>query len=314
MRIGIVVDSSCDLPPEFIQGNNIKILPSAIRVDNDLFADERDPEATLAFYESHIGDKTHDAETRPFSVDEIERIFLERLVLDFDYVFCLPVWRARSRLYDNCTKAAFAILSSYRKYRARAGVNGVFSMRVVDSRTLFAGQAVQAAEVAHMVQSGNQPNEIRQRLGELVEQTVAYMVPADLAYIRQRTMHRGEKSINLATYLIGTALDIKPVLALYREQTQPVAKLRGYKPAVEKMLEHVARIVYDGQLVSRHVCVSYGGDPAAILQMPGYAELDVACRSRGVTLLRTFMGAVVGVNVGAGALSVAYVGDYREMT
>ena len=43
---------------------------------------------------------------------------------------------------------------------------------------------------------------------------VGYFVPSDLAYIRTRAMKRGEKSVGLATFLIGTALDIKPVLGI----------------------------------------------------------------------------------------------------
>jgi len=313
MRIGIVVDSGCDLPADFIQEHNIQILPASIRVGSDLFTDERNAEATLAFYESHIGDKSHDAETFPFSVEQIQQVFLERLVLDFDHVFCIPVWKARSKTYENATRASFAILSRYHKVRNDAGVHGHFSMRVMDSKTVFTGLAVQAAEAVRLVNDGLQYNDIRARLGEIADHTIAYLVPADLAYIRQRTKQRGEKSIGLATYLIGSALDIKPILNIYREETRPVAKVRGYTAAVEKMLAHVAAVVRDGQLLSRQVCLSYGGNPAAVRGMPGFAELERICRERGIELLVSIMSAVAAVNVGAGAITVAYAGEYREM-
>lgn len=313
MRIGVVVDSSCDLPPEFVRQNNIRVLPSTIRVDSELFTDERNEEATLAFYESHIGDKTHDAETFPFTVEQTMNLFLSQLVLDFDYVFCIPVWKARSKVYENVTRASFAILSSYRKHRAAAGTNGPFAMRVIDSKALFTGVAVQAAEASALAREGRQHADIRSHLIELSDHTVAYMVPSDLAYIRKRTLKRGEKSIGFATYLIGSALDIKPVLSLYREQTQPVAKLRGFDAAVEKMFTHVAAVLRDGKLISRHVCVSYGGNPAEVLGMPGFIGLQQACAKRGLQLMTTFMGASAAVNVGAGAVTVSYAGEYREM-
>ncbi len=313
MRIGVVVDSSCDLPPEFLEANGVKIFPNSIRVGQDILVDERDPDATLAFFSSHIGDKSHDAETSPFSVDAIQKVFLERLVLDYDFVFCVTVWSKRSHVYENATKASFAILSTYRKTRSAAGVTGPFSMRVIDSKTLFAGTGLVAAEAVRMAREGLQPNEIRANLDQLIPNVVGYFVPADLAYIRTRAMKRGEKSVGLATFLIGTALDIKPVLGIYREDTKPHAKVRGFEGAVEKLFKHVAQVASSGNLMSKYVGISYGGELSEVSNMPGFAELEKVCRSRELELLISVMSASAAVNAGAGGLCVAYAGDMVPM-
>ncbi|MGH8530498.1 MAG: DegV family protein [Nevskiales bacterium] len=313
MRIGVVVDSSCDLPPEFMEEHGVKIFPNSIRIGQDTLVDERDPDATLAFFSSHIGDKSHDAETSPFSVDAIQKVFLERLVLDYDFVFCITVWSKRSHVYENATKASFAILSTYRKTRSAAGVTGPFSMRVIDSKTLFCGVGLVAAETVRMAQEGLQPNEIRANLDQLIPNVVGYFVPADLAYIRIRALSRGEKSVGLATYLIGTALDIKPVLGIYREDTKPVAKVRGYDGAVEKMLLHIAKSVKTANLLSKYVVVSYGGDLDEVRNMAGYAELERACQERELTLMLSIMSATAVVNVGAGGICAGYAGDLVPM-
>ena len=57
MRIGLVVDSGCDLPKSFIDEHNIMILPISVRVGDDLFVDVRDPERVLEFYQRHAIDK-----------------------------------------------------------------------------------------------------------------------------------------------------------------------------------------------------------------------------------------------------------------
>ena len=54
MRIGIVVDSACDLPQSFIQENNITILPITLHLDGTQMIDQRDPETTLEFYAQHV--------------------------------------------------------------------------------------------------------------------------------------------------------------------------------------------------------------------------------------------------------------------
>ncbi|NTV38287.1 MAG: hypothetical protein HGA82_03810, partial [Anaerolineales bacterium] len=84
MRTGIVIDSACDLPQDYIQKYNIHIMPISLHLGYDLFRDVRDPEATQAFYRKYLTEKTLDAETAPFSVEQIKELFLDELVLKYD--------------------------------------------------------------------------------------------------------------------------------------------------------------------------------------------------------------------------------------
>ncbi len=54
MRIGVVVDSACDLPKSFIEENNIVVMPIAVRVGDRVYDDRRDPRATWDFYACHL--------------------------------------------------------------------------------------------------------------------------------------------------------------------------------------------------------------------------------------------------------------------
>ena len=82
MRIGIVVDSACDLPGDFLHEHRIEILPITTFVDNDTFVDNRDPAVRQRFLDNDLGARSHAAETEPFSVEEIRDLFLRRLVVD----------------------------------------------------------------------------------------------------------------------------------------------------------------------------------------------------------------------------------------
>ena len=42
MRIGIVVDSACDLPPAWLEAHNVKLLPVTVRIGDTRFVDLRD--------------------------------------------------------------------------------------------------------------------------------------------------------------------------------------------------------------------------------------------------------------------------------
>jgi DegV family protein with EDD domain len=311
MRIGVVADATCDLPSEFLREHGIGILPVVIRLGDEQLIDARDPAATLRFYAEQLADKGFDAETQPLSAEQVRSLFLERIVLDYDYVFCITITATRSPIFENATKASFAILTDYKTPRSAAGVSGPFALRVVDSRNMFCGTGVLAAEAAQLVRKGAQPNEIRKRLDELRDHICAYMVPGDLYYIRNRGIKKGEKSVGLISYAIGSALDIKPVILCYRGETQPIAKIRSYERAVERMFEHVARQVEAG-IDTRHVCISYGGDPAQVPGLPGYARLAEAAHGKNVEILTAIMSATAAVNTGARCVAIAYGGELRS--
>src|SRR3546814_14650110 len=93
MRIVLVVDSACDLPKEFIERHDIEILPIAVRIDGTTEVDYRDQAATLAFLDSHIAERGVNAETIPYTVEQIRDLFLQKLVIDYDY----EIRRASSR-------------------------------------------------------------------------------------------------------------------------------------------------------------------------------------------------------------------------
>ena len=311
MRIGVVVDASCDLPHEFMREHRIGILPVTIRLGEEILVDVRDPDATRRFYTEQLASKGLSAETVAFTAEQIREKFLDRIVIDYDYIFCITVSSTRSPIFENATRASFAILNDYKSIRAGAGVTGPFALRVVDSKNMFCATGVLAAEVAKLAKAGQAPNDIRKRLDELRDKLCGYMVPGDLYYIRSRGIKKGEKSVGLMTYAIGTALDIKPVIQSYLGETKPAAKILGYDRAVERMFGHVIKQIEHG-LATQHLCISYGGDPELIATLPGYAQLAQAAQAQGIEILSSFMSATAAVNTGAACVAVAFCGALRE--
>ena len=305
MRIGLMVDATCDLPRKFIDDHQIIIMPITIRIDEHTFVDVHDPVATEGYYQSEVGKRGHAAETAPLSVDEIRELFLGKLVLDYDAVFCLTVTSTRSPIFANTTQASFAILGAYRPVRQAAGNNSPFLMRVVDSRSLFAGQAIGAIEATRLIAADAGPGPIRERLAEVAAQTYAYMLPRDLHYLRARARKKGDRSVGLLGATLGTAFDIKPVLQCFQGETRPVAKARGFEHGAKILFGHAARAVRRGLLVPA-MCVSYGGNLAELEALPGYGSLVDLCAEAGVMLYQSAMSITGMVNVGTGAVALGY--------
>ena len=308
MRIGIVVDSGCDLPADYIARHNITLLPITARIGEAFLADHRDEEATLAFLNSHVAERAAEAETIPFTVQQIRDLFLEKLVIDYDQVFCLTISSTRSAVHANALQASFAILNDYKPTRTAAGYNSPFAMRVIDTQNLFAAQAVSAAEAVRLRDAGLGLQQIRERLDHLIPHVHGYLVPRDLYYMRARARHKGDRSVSLLSAALGSALDIKPVIHSRGGQTAPSAKIKGFEPACERLFSFAMGRISAG-LLSPVLCVSYGGELSELHALPGYAALRAHCLANGVELLESVMSLTGMINVGKGAVTLAFADD-----
>lgn len=308
MRIGIVVDSACDLPDEYRLAQAITVLPIRVLVDDANLLDDRDPAVRRQFFEQKLGTRSHGAVTEPWTVEQIRALFLERLVVDYDCVFCLTITSTRSPIYDNATEAAFAILSDYRPIRHAAGVPGPFLMRVIDSENLFAAQGITAVEAVRLRERGEHPGQIRERLEMLARNTWGYVVARDLHYLRARARKKGDRSVGWLSAALGSALDVKPILRAWRGETAPIAKVRGYEAAAQMLFRYAVRRVNAG-LLSPTLCLSYGGELDEMRALDGYSALRETCVERGVELFEAPMSLTGMVNLGVGALSLGLAAE-----
>src|SRR5690606_11142106 len=149
--------------------------------------------------------------------------------------------------------------------RADAGVSGPFSMRVIDSKTLFSGTAVLVCEAVELIRAGANRNAIRLNIDEMIPHICGYMVSEDLGYVRDRGLKKGERkrfsdSMRGLAMTVGSALSMHPIIRIHGGEENPATVNRSYEKSVRRLFEHVAERIRGGHLISRHVCVSYAGD------------------------------------------------------
>jgi DegV family protein with EDD domain len=306
MRFGIVIDSACDLPRSYIEKHHLEILPISLQFGDRTFRDVRDPEETMAFYKRYLAEKDVDAETAPLSVDEIKDLFLDEFVLKYDKVLVVTVASSRSPIFENATKASFAILSGYKERRKQAGIEGPFSLRVVDSKTLFTGQAVLVHEAVRLLEEEHLSfDKLRPAIEKLSQHVHAYLVPQDLYYVRNRARKKGDRSVSWLSYQLGSMLDVKPILQAYRGETNAVKKVQGFDTAIREVFD-MAREQIDRGLRVNAICMSYAGNPDVIRKHPEYIRFAQDAESAGVELLLSVMSTTAGINVGPGAFALAY--------
>ncbi len=184
-------------------------------------------------------------------------------------------------------------------------------MRVIDSKSVFAGVAVLAAEGMRLIAEGAHPNAVRARLEQLALQTCTFIVADDLAHLRQRGFQKGDRSglldkVRGAALGLGSLLDVKPVLSIQSGDDKPVALAPSFDKAAHKLFAHVVERVQGAELLAPHLCLSYAGDLSLVRDLPGFAELEQACQAHGVALHLAMLSATGAINIGRGALSLAY--------
>ncbi len=313
-RVGIVVDSACDIPVELLalSGAVISVVPINIRIGAETVADTRDTHVLNQFYRYHLNPAApSDAESVPISEAQFEKWFEANLVAHFDLVFILTINNARSPIYDNAVAAAARVEARVSADRARQSGLFPFRLRVYNSQNMFAGQAVQALDLLSHLEKAHGSANLLVRVQELVRNTYTFLVPKDLTYLYKRARLKNENTIGLASYLVGSMLEIRPVLRCYRNESDQAVKVRTYDAALVKMFANAENQVRVG-LLSPYICVSYSGDLADVPGLLGFASLKAAATEAGVTIAIAAMGMTGAVNVGAGGVCIGFVANPHE--
>lgn len=311
MRVGLIVDSACDLPPEFIRKNEIFILPLTAKINDQTYVDNHDPAVTREFYSRGLLEKGHYAETEAFSAESIQKLFLERVVTNYDMAFCETVDRSRSDIFDNATLAMNLVMARYQKAREKSGRQGPFTMRVIDTGQVFAGQGLMAAHTLRLIEQKLSKNALRHQVETFAANIYTCSIPRDLHYMRERARRRNVKSISAFSAFLGKTLNITPIVWGHGADGVAVAKTRSFDAAVEKVLAYAVKRVEHG-LMTPYVSLSCGMSWAEIEKLPGIDRLREACTKHKVELLLCQMGITSSIYLGPGSVCLALAAEDHE--
>jgi fatty acid-binding protein DegV len=307
MRIGFVVDATCDLPDAFLERHGVRVLPNVLELGGRTWIDERDPEQTMMLYRRFIADRSMPARLNAASASVIRDIFLQELVLDYDRVLVLTAADRFSAMHAHATEASYGILQAYRERRDEADRAGSFALRVLDSRTLAAGEGVALSRAIQLLETGRLGFEkIRGTLRDDLERLRCILVPADPWYLRRRGLDGQGRGLRRGEHALAAVAGLMPVIELAPGSQRVVARRRGFEAACAAALGLAQEAVGRG-LGTPSVVLSFGGDPRVIRQMVAYQELEAAVATARLDLNLAIMSASAGARVGPGALTVAWL-------
>ena len=274
----IVVDSTSDLPEYLANDPNISMVPLTVYFGEEAFLDwaEMKPQQ---FYE-----RLKTAPALPRTSQPSAGAFLERyksLREKYERVYSVHL---SGRLSGTIASAEVAC----------AQVDGV---EVVDSLLATGGIALLVDRMLQRVDQGVTEEEMEAYIEHFLAKRVFYFLPTTLDQL-----YKGGR-IGRASHLMGTMLNIKPVLTIDEGVIDVYKKVRGLRQALEAMRDGMLEHTDPGATI--YVSLSHGLNEPVLTQM---RELVEAVRDRTLEIrLTSVVGAVIGTYVGPGALALSCI-------
>ena len=178
---------------------------------------------------------------------------------------------------------------TYESARQAAEMTDPKRVRVVDSENVSMSLALLALTAAALASSGTDAETVEAKLLEMRTQVQTYFSVATLEYLR-----RGGR-IGRANALLGSVLQVKPVLCIRDGLVTPLERVRTFDRALNRIVE-LAHEVDRGH----GVCVIVGHAGAD----PDAERIRRELEPIAETLMIQPLGPVVGAHTGPGAVGV----------
>lgn len=270
--VAIVTDSTADLSPERAEALGIVVVPLTVQIDGTSYEDGSELPPS-EYYRKLAATKNIPTTSQP-SVGRFKAAYES---LQTNDVLSIHISSALSGTVNSATMAAGQVPGK--------------RIRVVDSRTVSMALGFVAALAADAARQGAP-------LGELVALVEARVRQAGF-YAVLDTLQHAQRSgrISFAQALLGSMLQIKPILTLRDGAVQPVDRPRTMRRAIDRVVELTLR---DAPLT--HLAVLHADNEPLACDLR--ARLAGAA-SGSIDVVTT--GAVIGTHCGPGAVATCYL-------
>lgn len=276
MKIAVMTDSTSYIPAKVREELNIHMVPLSVVFEETSYREEIDI-TTEEFYSKLKQYKNLPTTSQP-SIGYVTNK-LEQLSEDYDAVISVHLSSGISGTYQTVVSAGEM-------------VEGI-KLYAFDSEASCFVQAFYVHEAVKMVKQNKQPEEIIARLDEMKQSMRAYFMVDDLT-----NLVRGGRLSN-AQALVGSLLQIKPILHFVDKQIVPFEKIRTRKKAINRMMR-----MLEEKAVEKDLKVSFihANDEASA------KELEASFKEKfpHIDTTISYFGPVIGTHLGEGAIGVGW--------
>jgi DegV family protein with EDD domain len=279
----LVVDSTADLPDSLAGDPNLSIVPLTVFFGEEAYLDwvELRPEQ---FYQKLTTYPALPRTSQP--APAIWSGLYTELRRKYERVYSVHLSSEFSGTFDTARMVA--------EEMAADGTGGV---RVVDSRLATGGFALLVDRMMERIDRGTPEDEFEAYLDYFHRHNTFVFLPTTLDYL-----YKGGR-IGRASHLVGTLLNIKPVLTIDDGVADVLKKVRGVPQALETMRDCLVDRTEPGSDV--YANLSHG------MNLPGMErlqELVTAVSDRRIHLRpSSIVGSVIGTYAGPAAVGLGFI-------
>lgn len=277
MKVAVMTDSTAYITADVREKTNIHMVPLSVVFEDKSYEEEIDI-TTEEFYQKVRETKQLPTTSQP-SIGYVTTK-LEELAKDYDAVVSIHLSSGISGTYQAVASAGEM-------------VDGI-DVYVYDSEMSCMVQGFYVLEAAKMAEQGKTAQEIIQRLDEMKETMTAYFMVDDLT-----NLQRGGR-LSGAQALVGSLLQVKPILHFSKKLIVPFEKIRTRKKAISRIIGMLEEDADKGKDLS--VVFIHGNNEASAI------ELRDAFLQKYPTMEATisYFGPVIGTHLGEGAIGVGW--------
>ncbi|MDD2521657.1 MAG: DegV family protein [Anaerolineaceae bacterium] len=283
-KVAIVSDSSAYIPREYVEQYNLSIVPLTVNWKGETYYDGIDIQAT-DFYQQ-LAESKEMATTSQVTVGQFLEVF-QKLLSEGKDVLYLGISKGLSATTDSAIQA-------------KKELGDPQNLIVMDTKLVSMALTLQVLEVARAAEKGITLEECYQLAQDAYSRIGVYFTVNTLEYL-----HRGGR-INTAKRMLGSALNLKPIMMIREGKIELVESVRSYKKALARMVELIEKDI-DGRGPVR-----IGPFHAlAFDEMVAMEEMAVE-RLQPIEVIRSEVSPVIGSHVGPGTVSLAYIIDKQS--
>ncbi len=282
MRTAIVTDSTAYIPKDLRTQYDIHMIPLSVVFGDEVYQEENEITAS-DFYEMVERLDMLPTTSQPATGKFVEKY--EELAKDYDAVISIHLSSGISGTYQGAITAG-EMVDDIKVY-------------AFDSEITCMIQGLFVLEAAKMAKEGKHPDEIIARLHELRESSNAYFMVDDLS-----NLQRGGR-LNGAAALIGSLLQVKPILHFENKVIVPFEKIRTKKKALKRIVELFEQEYKKGEPLQ--AVLIHGNIEEEATEMLN--ELKEKFPEAEFRL--SYFGAVIGTHLGQGAMGLGWTKRYN---
>lgn len=278
-KIKVLTDSTSDIPAEAVKKYGIEIIPVNIVLNGKTYRDGIDitPET---FYKNIQNYKEMYSEAVHY---EDYALKYKKLTYECDELIIIHCSKELSKTYENAVKVHEDFKNSHK-----------CKVAVVDSKQCSMGLGLMVIAAARAAHQGTGSDEILSIIRNYIPNTSIFLAVPSLKYLRKGKKISGLKS------LIGTAVGLKPVLAIEDGKLAVKSKLFGKQRNM--MLEMLDFITKDIGESSIELGITHAGAEDLAEELKDIFKQRFSCRN----IFVSYTGPSIGINTGPKATGIMY--------